>query len=428
MLILFTIAGQIAMPWLVFAMASGFAGDERFALSVEYGRIAFPYIILISLTALLSGVLNSSGRFALAAAAPILMNVVMIALPRRRLAGCRDDIGLWQIWSVPVRRRSPSSPSSGGARPRGLPSSAPLPAPHAGDAPARRHGAGGARRRRGADQPAVGRQVGSFFDGAVAWLSYADRLYQLPLGVVGIAIGVVLLPDLSRRLGAGDGRAGATRSTAPPSSPSPSRCPPPSRSCVIPLADRLGPLRARRLRRRRHGPTALAVAVYGAGLPAFVMQKVISPLYYAREDTRTPFRFAVCAMVVNAVIALGLAPFIGFIAAALGTTIAGWMMLWRTLARRPGMGDAAAPDDRLRRAVPRILAACAAMAAALLLGRWLLGPGSPPRGSATSPSPSSSASAWRATRRRPRLRRAPARRHPRRAPARTRLRRDRASG
>ena len=60
-------------------MASGFAGDERFTLSVEHGRIAFPYILLISLTALLSGVLNSLGRFALAAAAPILMNVVMIA-------------------------------------------------------------------------------------------------------------------------------------------------------------------------------------------------------------------------------------------------------------------------------------------------------------------------------------------------------------
>ena len=67
----------------------------------------------------------------------------------------------------------------------------------------------------------VGRQVGSFFDGAVAWLSYADRLYQLPLGVVGVAIGVVLLPDLSRRLARRRrARAGATRSTAPPSSPS----------------------------------------------------------------------------------------------------------------------------------------------------------------------------------------------------------------
>ena len=67
----------------------------------------------------------------------------------------------------------------------------------------------------------VGRQVGSFFDGAVAWLSYADRLYQLPLGVVGIAIGIVLLPDLSRRLKAGDAEGGRDASTAPPSSPSP---------------------------------------------------------------------------------------------------------------------------------------------------------------------------------------------------------------
>ena len=68
----------------------------------------------------------------------------------------------------------------------------------------------------------VGRQVGSFFDGAVAWLSYADRLYQLPLGVVGIAIGVVLLPDLSRRLRRRRRRrAAATPSTARPSSPSP---------------------------------------------------------------------------------------------------------------------------------------------------------------------------------------------------------------
>src|SRR5690606_33778414 len=86
---------------LVLAMASGFAGDERFDLAVLYGRIAFPYILLISLTALLSGVLNAFGRFAVAAAAPILMNLVMIGF---LLAGhwLQGDIGLWQIWSVPV--------------------------------------------------------------------------------------------------------------------------------------------------------------------------------------------------------------------------------------------------------------------------------------------------------------------------------------
>src|SRR5690606_9619529 len=78
LLIVFTLLAQLAMPWLVLAMASGFAGDERFDLAVLYGRIAFPYILFISVTALLSGVLNAVGRFAVAAAAPILMNLVMI--------------------------------------------------------------------------------------------------------------------------------------------------------------------------------------------------------------------------------------------------------------------------------------------------------------------------------------------------------------
>ena len=220
----------------------------------------------------------------------------------------------------------------------------------------------------------VGRQVGSFFDGAVAWLSYADRLYQLPLGVVGIAIGVVLLPDLSRRLRAGDGQGGrdainrATEVTLALTLPAAVAL------MVIPV-----PIVAVLF---QHGafspadtwPTALAVAVYGAGLPAFVMQKVISPLYYAREDTRSPFRFAVHAMLVNAAVALGLAPFIGFIAAALGTTVAGWVMLaqlWRGTRRMDG---AAEPDARLRRAVPRIVLSCAIMAVALVLGARALAP------------------------------------------------------
>ena len=195
----------------------------------------------------------------------------------------------------------------------------------------------------------VGRQVGSFFDGAVAWLSYADRLYQLPLGVVGIAIGVVLLPDLSRRLKAGDDQGGrdainrATEFTLALTLPAAVAL------MVIPV-----PIVAVLFQRGAFGaadtlPTALAVAIYGAGLPAFVLQKVISPLYYAREDTRTPFRYAVHAMVVNAVVALGLAPFIGFVAAALGTTVAGWVMLFQLWRGTRRMGGAA---ERRRPAAP----------------------------------------------------------------------------
>ena len=220
----------------------------------------------------------------------------------------------------------------------------------------------------------VGRQVGSFFDGAVAWLSYADRLYQLPLGVVGIAIGIVLLPDLSRRLKAGDGSGGrdainrATELTLALTLPAAVAL------MVIPV-----PIVAVLFQRGAFTaadtlPTALAVAVYGAGLPAFVMQKVLSPLYYAREDTRTPFRFAVWAMLVNAALALGLAPFIGFIAAALGTTVAGWVMLWQLWRGTRPMGDMAAADARLRRAAPRIALASVLMGAVLFAAARLLAP------------------------------------------------------
>ncbi|MBP7001968.1 murein biosynthesis integral membrane protein MurJ [Amaricoccus sp.] len=373
-LLVFTILGQIAMPWLVLAMASGFAGDERFALSVEHGRIAFPYIILISLTALLSGVLNSLGRFALPAAAPILMNVVMIAF---LLIGWRTggDIGLWQIWSVPVSGVAQLALVWWGCARVGMP----VP-------PRRPRLTPDMRRLTVIMVPAllaggvvqinlmVGRQVGSFFDGAVAWLSYADRLYQLPLGVVGIAIGVVLLPDLSRRLKAGDGSGGrdainrATELTL---------------ALTLPAAVALMviPVEIVRVLFERGAfvaadtwPTALAVAVYGAGLPAFVMQKVLSPLYYAREDTRSPFRFAVHAMIVNAAIALGLAPFIGFIAAALGTTVAGWVMMWQLWRGTGPMGEVAAPDARLRRAAPRIVLASILMGGVLLAVSWLLAP------------------------------------------------------
>ena len=373
-LLLFTIAGQIAMPWLVLAMASGFAGDERFALSVEHGRIAFPYILFISLTALLSGVLNSLGRFALPAAAPILMNVVMIAfLVLGWWTG--GNIGLWQIWSVPVAGVAQLALVWWGCARAGM---AVLPRwPRLTPEMKRLTAimvpallAGGVVQI----NLLVGRQVGSFFDGAVAWLAYADRLYQLPLGVVGIAIGIVLLPDLSRRLKAGDGSGGrdainrATELTLALTLPAAVAL------MVIPV-----PIVSVLFQRGAFTaadtlPTALAVAVYGAGLPAFVMQKVLSPLYYAREDTRSPFRFALTAMLVNAALALGLAPFIGFIAAALGTTVAGWVMLWQLWRGTKPMGDMAADG----RAAPAGGAADRALlpphGGALFLGAWLLAP------------------------------------------------------
>jgi len=379
-LIVLTVVAMAAMPWLVLALAGGFAGDERFALAVDYGRIAFPYILFISLAALLSGVLNATGRFAAAAAAPVLLNVIFIAalLAAGALGWPVGDTLAWAVpvagiaqlalvWQAAARAGFRLVPS----RPRLSPEMRRL-AVIAGPAML----AGGVVQV----NLIIGRQVASFFDGAVAWLSYADRLYQLPLGVVGIAIGVVLLPDLSRRLKAGDAEGGQA---------SFSRAAEFGMALTVPAAVALVviavPLTSVLFQRGAFGPddtmaTALAVAVYGAGLPAFVLQKVLQPLFFAREDTRSPFRYAVVSMVVNAAVAIGLAPGLGFIAAALGTTAAGWAMVWLLWRGSRRMGLAGQADARFRARLPRIVAASALMggvlwAVAAALAPMLAAPG-----------------------------------------------------
>ena len=375
-LALFSIVGIIFMPLLVTAMASGFRGDERFDLAVLYGRIAFPYILFISLAALLSGVLNAIGRFTAAAAAPVLLNVVFVATIGIALVGGPaepTEIGSALAYAVPVAgvaqlalvwiaAKRAGYPLTF-ARPRLTPelkrlAIIALPAALAG----------------GVVQInlLVGRQVASFFDGAVAWLSYADRLYQLPLGVVGIAIGVVLLPHLSRRLQAGDtegSRDAFNRATEV----SLALTIPASFALLvipIPLISVLferGAFTAEDTR-----ATALAVAIYGLGLPAFVLQKTLQPLFFAREDTKRPFRYALIAMVLNAALAIGLAPVIGFIAAAVGTSATGWAMvalLWRG---SRGMGEAATVDSRLKRRLGLIIVASVGMSAVLLGLSWVL--------------------------------------------------------
>ncbi|GHD98950.1 virulence factor MviN [Defluviimonas sp. 20V17] len=373
-LILFTLLGQLAMPWLVLAMASGFADDQRFDLAVTFGRIAFPYILMISLAALCSGVLNAVGRFTAAAAAPVLLNLLFIA------AMLGADVLHWNVgmalaWTVPLAGVAQLALVWIAARRAGIalyprwPRLTP-----------------DMRRLARIAAPAVlaggvvqinllvGRQVASYYEGAVAWLYNADRLYQLPLGVVAIAIGVVLLPDLSRRLKASD-VAGSRASYSRAAEFALAMTLPAAVALVVipmPLIQVL--FERGRFTAADVPPTALAVAVYGAGLPAFVLQKVLQPLFFAREDTRRPFYYALAAMVVNAAIALGLAPAVGFIAAALGTTLAGWVMVWLLLAGARAMGPAASFDDRFRRRLPRILLASAGMGMCLFLAEMLLEP------------------------------------------------------
>ncbi|MCR9113538.1 MAG: murein biosynthesis integral membrane protein MurJ [Rhodobacteraceae bacterium] len=375
-LVLLALTGlaMLFMPALVYATAEGFYGDDRFDITVDYGRVTFPYILFISLAALLSGVLNAAGRFAAAAAAPVLLNVMLVTAMSVAwyLGGPVAEALIWTIpfaglaqlalvWHAADRAGLRIRP----ARPRWTPEMGQLvriafPAALAG----------------GVVQVnlLVGQLVASNYDKAVSWLYSADRLYQLPLGVVGIAVGIVLLPDLSRRLKAGDDT-GAREAYSHAGEISLALTVP----CAVALMVIPLPLVSVLFERGAFGTddtaaTALAVSIYGLGLPAFVLQKLLQPLFFAREDTKSPFRYALVAMAVNAVLAVGLAYVIGWMAAAIATTAAGWVMVWLLLRGARGFGEVARFDDRFRKRIWRIVIASALMGAVLWGGSVLLTP------------------------------------------------------
>ncbi|MHA1530051.1 MAG: murein biosynthesis integral membrane protein MurJ [Alphaproteobacteria bacterium] len=369
-LIALTVVAQLAMPWFVLALASGFddSGEAggRFDLAVAFSRVVFPYIVFISLAALFSGILNSFGKFSAAAAAPVLLNVILIGA-MALAAWMGWEVGPALSWAVFLAGIAQLGLVVWAARRAGMTLAPRLPrlTPDVKrlvtlGVPAAL--AGGVMQI----NLVVGTQVASYFDGAVSWLWYADRLYQLPLGVVGVAIGVVLLPDLSRRVRAGDtAGAGVAMNRAA------EFCLMLTLPATVALIVVPGLVTAVLF---EHGAftasdtaaTAAALAIYAFGLPAFVLQKVLQPAFFAREDTRTPLRIALVSMVVNVVIAVGGAPLAGYLAAAAGTTVAGWVnlgLLWRASRR---FGDEVAIDARLAARWPRILAAALAMGALVL--------------------------------------------------------------
>jgi putative peptidoglycan lipid II flippase len=364
-LLLLSAIAMLAMPWIVYGLAPGFADNpDKMQLTAELTRIAFPYLTFMSLVALLGGILNSLHRFTAAAAAPILLNVVMIVvLAGVMLAGWGNspETGRALVWGVSaagllqflmlwialskagisLRLRRPAiTPGVKRLVSLGIPGLI----------------AGGITQI----NLLVSTMIASLQDGAASWLYYADRIYQLPLGVIGIAIGVVLLPELSRRLRAGD-------ATGVQSSQN--RALEISLLLTVPAAIALMalpfPVIQVLFERGAFGSddtsaTAHALMAFAAGLPAFVMIKVFSPAYFAREDTKTPMWFAMISVAVNIAGALALFPFISYVGVALATTAAGWinaLLLALTLSRR---GDFTL-DDRMRSALPRIVGASLVM-------------------------------------------------------------------
>ena len=374
-LVAVVLAAEIAMPWLIRLVAPGFAGDpEKLALTIALARLAFPYLLFISLVALLSGVLNGVERFAAAAAAPIALNLCLIgallgfadslATPGHALAAGVAVAGpaqlLWLAWACRRAGLLPGLP-----RPRltpGVKRLLVLVAPAA-------VGAGVQQLNLLADIV-----IASLLPtGAVSFLFYAERIVQLPLGVVGVAMGTALLPTLTRQLRGGEAEAAAD---------SQNRALEYALLLTLPAAAALivvaGPVASALFERGAFdaadsAATAGALAAYAAGLPAFALVKVLAPGCFAREDTRTPVAVAALCLAVNVALSLALSRPLAHVGIALASAVSSWLnagLLALALARRGHLRG----DARLRRRLPRMILATAAMAAGIRLAAEALAP------------------------------------------------------
>ena len=375
-LLLLSALAMIFMPFLVGTIVAPAFADtpDKFDLTVAMTRIMFPYLFCMSLVAMLSGVLNSMRRYFLAAIVPVLLNVILIALLTVALSGGFEQyaIGHLLAWGVFASGVAQLFLLVWGVRRTGFSLSVTTPR-LTPDVRRLLVLMGPALVTGGVTQInlLVGQIIASAQDGAIALLNYADRINQLPLGVIGVAVGVVLLPELSRALKAGDqedARHLQNRSlefalgiTVP---------------AAVGLITLPGPIVSLLYERgaftaETTAMTAAALAAFAAGLPAYVLIKVFQPAYFARLDMRTPMWFAAIGVGVNIAASLALFPLYGHVAIAAATSISAWLhtgllafALWRRNDFRPS-------PQTLRR-LGMILLASLAMGALVVAMRWMM--------------------------------------------------------
>mgnify|MGYP000853880422 CR=1 FL=1 len=373
-LVIFTIIMMIFAAQIVWAMTGGFpdGGPQKFALAVDLTRITFPYLALISIVSLLGGILNSLDRFWVNAAAPILLNICMIvavlvfrgATPYETsytqavavtVSGAMQL--LWLMWAC-AREGVVLWPRMPRLTPR-VKQMLILILPAA-------LGQGAIQFNLLISTSLAARYLQQ---GAVSYLYYADRLNQLPLGLIGIGVGTAILPALSRQIGSGnEGAAKETQNRAIElalflSLPA-----------AVALCVAATPLIRGLLQHRVFTPAdtigaASALAVFSLGVPAYVLIKVLTPGFYARQDTKTPVRVALFSMLFNLVGNLILIWPLGHVGVAAATAFSAWVnviILYWLLHR----DDHLQADARLMSRGARIVVASAVMGVAL----WFMGP------------------------------------------------------
>jgi len=296
-----TLLGVAASPVLVAIFAPGFlADDSKFAVTAQMLRITFPYLLFISLVSFAAGVLNSYGRFSVPAFAPVLLNVTLIGAAVW-VAPSMEQPVVALAWGVFIAGILQLALLVYALKRLGL-----MPKPRWGFRDK------GVRRILRLMMPAIFGssvvQINLLFDtliasflvtGSVSWLYFSDRMVEFPLGVFAIALSTVILPSLSHSHA--DGNRDEFKYTLDWAL---------RWACLIGMPAAIGlfllagPVLSTLFEYDRFGAqdvylSSLSLMGYAFGLPAFMMVKVLAPGFYSRQDTRTPVRIGVIAMLAN---------------------------------------------------------------------------------------------------------------------------------
>lgn len=375
-LMVLTIIMELSMPFLVSTIiAPGFVDDPvKYDHTVRLAVIMFPYLACMSLAAMMGGMLNTLHRFFAAAIAPVFLNIILIAVLVWAWWQGYDplDIGLSLSWGVMAAGLVQLAIVWIAVRNAGIRIGFRLPKFTAN-----------VRRLLVLALPAaitggitqinllINTNIASSQDGAVSSLVYADRISQLPLGVVGIAVATVLLPELSRALQSGNEKeAGNLQNRSVEFTLFLTL---PAAAALLVFSEPIVRLLFERGQFSADSTLIVShiLAIYGIGLPAFVLIKAFLPGFFAREDTRTPMIFAGIAVIINVSLAITLFPIWGVWGIATAEVIAGWanaILLLSLLIYRGHWGY----DAQLISRIPRLFLSAAIMAAMLYFSAYYL--------------------------------------------------------
>ncbi|WP_338241483.1 murein biosynthesis integral membrane protein MurJ [Aurantiacibacter hainanensis] len=378
-LIALTAIFEIAMPGVIWLLSDKPINPDEFDYAVDFARIMFPYIFLVSVVTLLTGMLNSVSRFGPGASFPIILNAVLIAtlLWVEATGGVEQSVeamGYVVAWAIPVAGVLQLAwlvywAHVEGFRPRWI--SRPRLTPEV-----KRLGIIALPAAIGGGAYQINTLLQVYFlnqleGSAVSWMNYADRLNQLPLGIIGIALSTAILPTLSKFVGAND-KQGAARVQSNAIELGMLLTLPAAVAlaiCAVPFITMI--FQGGRFDAADAAITGNVLAVLVAGLPAYVLVKVLVPSFYARSDTRTPVYAAFAALVVFVGFNVAFLQRFGVEGVAAASAIGAWLNCGILYAVLQARGHYRLDWPLLGRLARQLIAA-AAMGAALFYARDLL--------------------------------------------------------